>query len=82
MRDTEITLSNNQSNKEMVVKGFYDLMYELSYHYEQFYEELSRNHPVIDVLILHGMVIRNKIIKIKEVYSELLKLKMLSFKLV
>lgn len=37
-KDSEVTIKNSQSNKNIISKVFYDLIYEISSCYSQFYE--------------------------------------------
>ena len=53
-KDSEVTLNTSEMNKNVVSKIFYDLIYEISTYYSQFYEELARTHPKIDVIVRIG----------------------------
>lgn len=81
-KDSEITIQSSESNKNAITKVFYDLIFETSSHYNLFYEELSRSTPIIDSMVRHGTEIQLKIGKLKEVYAELLKIKMINFKMI
>jgi hypothetical protein len=37
-KDSEVTIKNSESNKNVISKVFYDLIYEISTYYSQFYE--------------------------------------------
>jgi len=45
----------------MISKLFYDLIYEISSYYSQFYEELTRTHPKMDLIVEYGTTIAIKI---------------------
>ena len=81
-KDSEVTIKNSESNKTIISKVFYDLIYEISSYYSQFYEELARTHPKIDLLVAHGTMILSKIEKLKSAYSDLLKSKLINFKMI
>ena len=81
-KDSEVTIKNSESNKTIISKVFYDLIYEISSYYSQFYEELARTHPKIDLLVAHGTMILSKIDKLKSAYSDLLKSKLINFKMI
>jgi len=81
-RDSEVTIKNSESNKNVVAKVFYDLIFEISGGYAQFYEELARTHPKIDTIVRLGVGIRKKIAKLKTAYAELLKSKLINFKMI
>lgn len=61
---------------------FYDLIFEISCNYSLFYEELGRAHPKIDSMVGLGMGIRQKVEKLKEIYTELLKTRLINFKMI
>ena len=69
-KDSEVTIKNSESNKTIISKVFYDLIYEISSYYSQFYEELARTHPKIDLLVAHGTMILSKIDKLKSAYKD------------
>lgn len=81
-KDSEVTIKNSESNKNAIKKVFYDLIYEIATYYSLFYEELTRSNPTIDTIASHGTAIHEKISRLKEVYAELLKLKLINFKMI
>jgi hypothetical protein len=62
-------MKSSESNKNVISKVFYDLIFEISSYYSQFYEELARTHPKIDSIVALGISIRKKVEKLKEIYS-------------
>ena len=81
-KDSEATIKSSESNKNVISKVFYDLIYEISSHYSLFYEELARTHPKIDSIVSLGISIRKKVEKLKEIYAELLKTRLINFKMI
>jgi len=77
-----VTLRNSESNKGIISKVFYDLIYEISSYYSQFYSELGSTHPKIDVIVDYGTKIRSKIELLKSAYSDLLKSKLINFRMI
>jgi len=43
---------------------------------------LARTHPKIDAIVTLGINIRRKVERLKEVYSELLKTRLINFKMI
>jgi hypothetical protein len=77
-----VTIRTSESNKGAVSKVFYDLIFEISSDYSLFYEELARTHPKIDAVVRLGIGIRKKVDKLKEAYSELLRSRLINFKMI
>jgi hypothetical protein len=57
-------------------------MSESTANYALFYEELGKPHPKIGTIVRLGITIRTKIDRLKIAYSDLIKTKLISFKMV